>query len=500
MTPEQMQAMFAQMAQLMGNAQAGNVSRPLVKSFNEMAQDFYPNGDWTGDIAVQGLRESLSKAMGIDVAAGNGIAGTGALQLENLDATMTEVLINERWLKLWNAIPKVPSKNALYEYNRKEDYGSFRGSMGFPEGGAPFGSEATYNRLTEVIRYMGERGGITHQLVVADSHGGVHVNPTAQVNRNTTMRLLAKTERQLVHGLSTIKHESGGVVNYDGLIPRMRTQRATNVYNMKGAALSFSKLEEISYNLFDSGKLLDFGKLKGFATGYVASDLGALLRASERSTVSGSGKPDLIPGTPFGGWNSQFGLLPMEASQFLDAVPNDSPTIVADLGAPPATVAPTFAAPAGSGSDMPAGSAYYFVSTFNSKGESVAVPSASAATFTSGQSTTVTITRENTAIGYRLYRGATNSPALAKWIATIPQPASGNATYVDTNQVFPGSGRYIIFNADNEDIAIPQLSPLVKWPLAVVNTTVEFLLLLYHSLVIKAPERVIVVENIGRAP
>jgi hypothetical protein len=42
------------------------------------------------------------------------------------------------------------------------------------------------------------------------------------------------------------------------------------------------------------------------------------------------------------------------------------------------------------------------------------------------------------------------------------------------------------------------MSPLLKMPLAPVSTTFEYLLLLYHTLVLKAPERQFVFKNVGK--
>jgi hypothetical protein len=47
------------------------------------------------------------------------------------------------------------------------------------------------------------------------------------------------------------------------------------------------------------------------------------------------------------------------------------------------------------------------------------------------------------------------------------------------------------------DLCIAQMSPLLKMPLAPVSTTFEYLLLLYHTLVLKAPERQIIFKNVG---
>lgn len=468
----------------------------LIKSFDQLSREQYGN-DWTGDRAVASLRESLAKAMGINDLAGAGITGTQPLMLENLDMTLTEVLVTEQFMKVYNAIPKVPSKNALFEWTRKRHYGSFRGTAGFREGGAPKGSHAKYQRNNATIRYLGERGGLTHQLSVAGDAGGTQLSPVAEENRNTTIRLMAKVERAVIRGRETIKDEDGNVVNYDGIIPQMEADAAAHVVDMKGQPMDFTTLDELGYNLFHEGKLLDFGKIRGFQTGTVLSDLGNLLLEKERTTLTGSGKAPLVPGTPFKGYESQFGFIPFEPSQFLDEVEGDKPLAEADDGAPPKPATCAGVAATQAGATIPTGTFYYFASAINSSGESLAEDSAGVAV-TLGEKVTVTIARVNTATAYRLYRGTQADGSDAGWIATVPQPDSGDASHVDTNQQIPNTGTAIWFHADTADIAIAQLAPLIKWPLAITSTTVEFLLLLYHTLVIKAHERVWVFKNVGR--
>ena len=51
---------------------------------------------------------------------------------------------------------------------------------------------------------------------------------------------------------------------------------------------------------------------------------------------------------------------------------------------------------------------------------------------------------------------------------------------------------------NSADLCIAQMSPLLKMPLAPTSTTFEYLLLLYHTLVLKAPERQFIFKNVGK--
>ena len=50
---------------------------------------------------------------------------------------------------------------------------------------------------------------------------------------------------------------------------------------------------------------------------------------------------------------------------------------------------------------------------------------------------------------------------------------------------------------NSADLCIAQMSPLLKMPLAPTSTTFEYLLLLYHTLVLKSPERQFIFKNVG---
>jgi hypothetical protein len=486
------------MQEVLAKQNSGQPAR-LVKSFDQIARDSYPRerGGFTGDKAVQSLQSEIN-ALRKSATTGT----TEPIRLENLDPTLTEVLFTESWIKLFNAVPRVASKNRLYEYNRKMDYGSIRGTAGFVEGGAPQGSTATYRRDTAEIRYLGERGGVTHQLSAAGAAGGTQLDPTAEENRNTTIRLLSKVERGIVNGDSRIHDTSGQVVNYDGIRRQMESQASTHVIDMRGAPMTFDTLETLAYNLFTEGKLLGFDRLQGFASPFVRKHFASLILHTERSVLSETGKGMLVPGTPFKGYQSQFGFIPIDDSIFLEDVEGSQPLSAPDVGAPDQIAENAVTAVASDASaltKLEAGTYYYWVAAFNMSGENVARVCASAPTAGDGQQVTITVTSQPTgATGYRIYRGISDDLSSARWIATIPKPGAGNPEYIDQGQVIPDTGTAIFFNADPQDIAIAQLAPLTKWPLAVVNTTVEFLLLLYHTLVIKAPERVYVYKNIGR--
>jgi len=84
-------------------------------------------------------------------------------------------------------------------------------------------------------------------------------------------------------------------------------------------------------------------------------------------------------------------------------------------------------------------------------------------------------------------------------------PSETYVTFVDRNgtselynNFMPSTNIAPLICRNSADLCIAQMSPLLKMPLAPVSTTFEYLLLLYHTLVLKAPERQFIFKNVGK--
>ena len=467
--------------------------KTMAKSFDLMLRE----ANYPSHITADKVVEELAKAVSI-----GGLAGFGDLanlKLENLDATMTAVLFEQDHLKLFSAFPRVPSTQPLFQWIRRDKYGSHRGAVGFPEGGAPQGGISAWSRLTATVRYLGTRGGYTHQAMVSGQMGGTFVDPVTEENRNRTLELLEKLERQILWGQTDVKDQNGNVVHFDGLIKQMEASSLANtqIIDMESRPMDFEKLEDIGEKFVTTGKLLNFGRIRTWWKPHVLSDLAKLKFQAERIALGNTLPDGYRTGVPLDGHQTQRGFFSFEDSIFMDPVEDGLLLAVPEAGAAPKPAAVTGVAAADVTSKHLAGTYYYFASSINDKGESDTIASTGVAVNV-GEKATLTITRETTATGYRLYRGNLANGTDAGWIATITQPPAGNATYVDLNQWRPRHGMGLLVNVAEADVAFAQMSPLIKWPLAITNTTIEFLLLLYGVLAVKAPERIVVVKNIGR--
>lgn len=464
------------------------MEKKLVKSFEQMCQEMV-HPSFSNAVYLDDFAKAIS-AYGI-----TGMGDATPLRLEDLDATMTSILYDESHLQMFNAVPRVPSRQVYYEYNKRKGYGSSRGVLGFVEGGTPVGGVSNYERLGAYIRFLGVKRGITHQLTMVGQAGGIQVDPVAEENRNGTLALLESVDRGILWSDSLVLDAYGGnTINYDGLIKQVTTGASTHVIDWAGNPPDFDMFEDIAYKLFQETYLANFGAVRCFMHGSVLASLSAQLRQMERRYLTAAAPKPLAPGEPLSGVQTNFGWLPFTPHVFMDAVPGGQPCATADTGAPAAPATCTGAATDDGTPGLPAGTYYYKASAVNAYGESLPVASSGVAA-TEGQKITLTIAYVAAATFYRVYRKAANGTFY--YIGKVVQTSGGSASFVDQNEWQPNTGMMVIGNFVPDNIAVAQLAPLVKFPLAVVSTTIEFLLLLYHTLVVKAPERFFIVKNIG---
>lgn len=429
----------------------------------------------------------------------------GPLNLENLDSVMTKVLIQQKHFKFFNFFTKIPSIQGLFQWLRQNSFGETRGSHGFAEGGAPAWGTSAYTRGNGQIKYVGVKGGYTHQVGMVGQMGGSFVDPVTAENENRTLQLLTRNERELIFGDETILDSKGNAVHFNGLLTELAALNSANVIDMKGAAFSYEELDESAEDFITNGKMIDVDPFTCFMSPHVESGINRQYQdrnvvRHNKDTAKGT---EYVPGFKVPGYDSQFGNITFDRSILMEEVGGSKPLASAGADAPAAPATVTAAAAAEATSLMTDGTYYYFVSAHNDADESVTTATTATAV-TAGQKVTLTIARVTGANAYRIYRGTTNVAADAKWIARIPQPTAGDASFVDKNQWRtvdgngkPANGLAILVEPDPTDIGIAQLAPLVKLEQPLEGTTIPFLLMLYITLVLKAPERVRIYKNCG---
>ncbi|NBV82508.1 hypothetical protein EBR57_00060 [bacterium] len=282
----------------------------------------------------------------------------------------------------------------------------------------------------------------------------------------------------------------------------------------------------------------------------------------DRSDITSSARTNLLAGLSIVGQSTSFGVIPFEWSIFTEPVEGGTLLTVGDSGAPGApnngsawttttlTVATDLISDIGNpstASSFPAGTynigaftagspssfptnaggstdvAYWYrISSVNDVGESTASYASTHAVSPTGSTQEVRIrfprvtgSGLNQARAYRVYRAevtigdaipAISSP-LWQYVGYVPDSNGGNAHQEFTdrngasslyNNIRPGTNIAPLLCRNSADLCVAQMSPLLKMPLAPVSTTFEYLLLLYHTLVLKAPERQFIFKNVGK--
>lgn len=477
----------------------------LAKSFNQLAKSAYGN-DWNGvESYVEKLSQPLVKALATGSVAGQSFGNGSALVLQNLDSIMTSVLFTEEQLVKQRFIDRVPSINPIYQWNRRNTYGSNRGAMGFAEGGIGPVGNASWSRNQETVRFFGVQRGTTIVANLAGALGGMFDNPIEEEEYDGTMQLLSSVERSLVWGNSNVTDGAGNPIFYDGFYRKLRNGYATsNIIDMRGAPLTFDVFSDIAARL-QKNYVTNTRNLAAFLDPDSLNTLQLMKNTAERRAMGSSPSQDgYVTGTPLKGYDTQLGFIPFISDVFMEPVAGGLPLGTADQGAPatPAAVTSGVAAPTGGvvskWANSDAGNVYYSVAAFNAAGESLCfVTTAVAATATNV--VTLTIPNVAGAFGYRVYRGKTSNGSDAKWIAEVANTGGANTLFVDDNFILPGTGTSLIIEKSQQNVVIPQMAPLLKLPLAIQNTTIPFGLLYLHTLAVKAPERQFMIINIGKS-
>ena len=520
----------------------------LQKSYSLMRQSFL-NGR-----ALDFERALASTNLGAGYADGNAMATL------NLDTTMTSVLYDNQHLVLWNWLNRVPSINPLYQWTERDQYGSIRGAFAFAQGGVPATGIGAWTRNQAQVCFFGVRRGITDVEAQSGLLGGVMVDPVQEEDRDGAFQLLGLAENNFSFADPTVTDNYGNSVNFPGLIMQMidggtldyqyfgpnalngqqhygRAPAGMGVTDLQGKYLEFGDINTSASSLYNQGKLGSFANLRMFATPNTLTDLSNLRAFTERRWLgpeipTGRSGMGFVTGEPIPSYASPFGIVPFTASIFLQEVPNGQPiqsgnsdalapaqptfTASASSTLPSGVKASYFVASNGLG-ESDAGTYYYWVSATNDNGESAPVGTSAATASTPdvdgvavsvdvGQVVTLTITpgssNGNVLTRFRIYRGMYNSindpnTQIIGHIAVNPNsPATQN--WYDNNSTRSGTSIALILERTPNNMALAQLAPMTKYPLAIVETKVEWLLLLYHVLVIKARQRAWLYLNVGR--
>jgi hypothetical protein len=456
-------------------------------------------GVTTGD-EVSELNKALEAGAEINPPGPPWAAGEGfALRTESLEATLRVTTYRMEHVVLWRQVGKIAAYNTIEEHNILSSYSDNPDTGWIAEGDLPEGADSTYERHYATIKYIGTTRRVTHPMtLVRPAHGNV----VAQETVNGTMKLLRIVERALFYGDSSLSS-----LQFDGFVKLMEDNSpATNIVDLRGRPLSEDVLMDAALTIFDLPNVGIPTDL--YLNPKTKTDLIKAFFPKARYDQFEKSSDGMI-GLDIRGFMSPAGPVRFQGDVFI----NDGGAATGAMGdaakrpgspTPGAVTTPVDAASQFEAED--AGDYYYTAQAINRYGRSAAVDvvaGPTAVTVAAGDKVTFTLTpgAGGDVDWYEIFRtkkdGASGTERL---ILRVPNAAGAGAQTIDDfNANLPGTTIACLFQQNLESMSVKQLAPMVKIPLATVDTSVRWAQVIYMVPVMYAYGKNLLFKNIGRA-
>jgi hypothetical protein len=492
----------------------------------------YGDGVFPGIATADEVRE-LTKALvaGQDINSPGAGAGRGfPLRVESLDDVLKVVTFQQKDLKFWADIPKKPAYNTVEESNRLSSVGNEDGIF-LSEGELPEEDDTTYERLYNIIKFMGTLRRVTHPMMVIKN--ALPDSVLASEARAGTLKLLRGVELKLWDGDAT-----ADAVEFSGFFRKFVDGvcgYATGAGNVAGSiawhadldtVLATNLMQDLRYGPITEDRAADIityasddpnhADITDCYLPYTClTDFGKQLYPKERTNrLSETGKVGIVP-TSF---QSPFGEVPFKPSKFVRRSWLANQLGTGNLAKRPA--APTLGV-GGVLTPALAGGFPGFGGTTQGRTAPVAVDGAGNYTWQVvacnryGKSAPLSIAPVAVAAGdmaqiplvdgspagvtthYEIYRSLRGGAATtARFIFRATRTAAAQ-TVTDFNRFLPGTSKVYWIQRNLQAMAWQQLLPLLKINLAQIDLTVRFAMILYGALEVYAPRKHAVMINVG---
>lgn len=453
--------------------------------------------------------QNLSKALEAGYQVGAGKTGGSALRVESLESSLKVLTYTSSHIKFWKKIPKSPAYSTIEEYNQLSSYGGSATPF-VQEGELPQGSDSSYVRRSQLVKFLGCTREVTHQAsLVHPAHGDL----IALENHNGILWLLEQIEKHLFTGDSSLAFD-GEAEQWDGMDALID---ASMVLDLEGNSLQEADVEEASNLVIEQ-----FGFPTDMFLGLRSmSDLTKTMYPRERIQMPAPVNGQI--GTSVQSMATQAGVIEFSPNVFIRK--NPTPPSAASSANAPATPA-TIAGGARTGTTgdhnkgAPAGTSYvsYLVTAGNRFGESAptavlgAALAMTQAEKDAGKYIPLTITNPAT-IGafvpefFKIYRSVSQSAnavpaAVASYSLIMQVPAasqagSGTTVVNDLNLTLPFTSSAYLGELTPSVLTFRQLMPMMKMDLAVLGPAYRWMVLLYGTPILFAPKKWLKIINVG---
>ena len=428
---------------------------------------------------------------------GSFTAGDGfALRVESLERTLRNTTYKMQHIRLWRNIPKLPAYNTVEEFNLITQYGGNPDAGFIDEGDLPEEDDSIYERRFSVVKYLGTVRRVTHVMsLVKPAHGNV----IAQETVSGTMHLLRVLEKALFKGDSSLS-----ALQFDGFEKLMLDDApATNIIDLRGQSLTEDHLIDGALTIQDApnyGTPTDL-----YINPKVKADFCKTFFPKERYNVFQDGKnTNGMVGLDIGGYTSPAGDVRFQADTFIDdgGAPTAAVGVVAKR---PANITETGALAAAGGTSQfvaaDAGDYLYSVQPVNRFGRGTALsPGGGALTVAAADEVTISVTPSAAPLPdwYELFRSQVDGTALRLIQRTTNSGGAGATTLTDLNANLPFTTTGYLFQQNLESMSFKQLAPMVKIPLATIDSSIRWMQLIYGVPVIYTVGKNVLFTNVGR--
>ncbi len=226
----------------------------------------------------------------------------------------------------------------------------------------------------------------------------------------------------------------------------------------------------------------------------------------ERYNIFSDGKgTNGMVGLDIGGYTSPAGDVRFQADTFIDD--GGAPTVaVGNVAKRPAPITESTALaaaadPSSQFAAADAGDYLYSVQPVNRFGRGTALsPAGGAVTVSAGDGVTISVTPSGSPLPnwYELFRSQPDGTAL-RLIKRLPNTGGAAATTLtDLNETLPFTTTAYLFQQNLESLSFKQLAPMVKIPLATIDSSIRWMQLLYGVPVLYTPGKNVLYINVGR--
>jgi hypothetical protein len=461
----------------------------MFGSFVSAADYAHLNGAGGGMLANPAVMDELRKSLlSIDPAVG--VSGA-ALIPQSLETVLKVTTHKMKELKLWQTLAKRPAFNTIEEYNVLNSYGLEENGF-MDEGGLPNEDASEFVRETGLVKYMGTVRGVTHPATLVRTTIGSLID---QEDTSGTMHLLRLLETNLFYGDDRLNPKA-----FKGLKQILTSRGSENVIDLRGEPISAKVLESIDQRIADK-----FGEIDTlFMSTKAKANMSRLLMPKDGNRIvlpQGGTSTNLgMTVDRYDGNNSSFNL---ENHKFIRENTKPKTTIAAALnglvgGTPAQPAVALFNPAAGTYNRLAAGTYSYVVSAVNDRGEGLGSVATANASPDGTNCVRVTITQVAGARFYRIYRNAETGQTTRYLVDEVKDSGGGTTLWEDRGVFIPGASMaFGLFLDPDQGMQFKQLAPLMKLPLAQINTTMRWAILLYGMLQVYQPKKCVLLINVG---